>query len=143
MFQAKVRMPLYNRFLKNRRFLNSVSDKEIKKTKDVSVILRPNYNKWWEHEYMSTIVVRAGTIIGTCIGSYNGYIQTKKDTYAQCLITTICFGWMGGAVGHLSTLFCPITVPIVIATTIARQMEPVLEPKTETSDDQDYTVYRP
>jgi hypothetical protein len=138
MFLAKFRMPLYNRFLKNRRFLNSVSDKEIKKTKDVSVI----NDKWWEHEYMP-IMTMVGTGIGTCIGAYNGYQDSKKDTYGQCLFTTVCFGWAGGGVGYVSALFCPVTVPIVIATTIARQIDPVLEPEKKTSGDQDYTVYRP
>jgi hypothetical protein len=65
----------------------------------------------------------AGTGVGTCIGSYHGYQESKKDTYLQCMFMTTCFGYAGGGIGYLFTLFCPVTVPIVIVATIALQIE--------------------
>ena len=76
----------------------------------------------------------AGTGVGTCIGSYHGYQDSKKDTYTNCIFTTICAGWIGGAVGYVFTMFSTVTVPIVIVATIARQMEPVIEPEKKESD---------
>ena len=82
-------------------------------------------------EYMP-IVVGVGSGVGTCIGSYYGYQDSKKDTYTNCIITTICAGWIGGTVGYVFTMFSPVTVPIVIVATIVRQMETVLEPEKKT-----------
>jgi hypothetical protein len=136
MFLTKLRAPLHNRFLKNIRLLNNVSDKGIKKIGNLSMDWSSNNSKWWwEYEYMPKVLM-AGAGIGTCIGSYNGYENTKGDTYAQCLFMTLWSGWLGGTVGYLSTLVCPITVPIVIAVTIARQMEP----EKKVSDDKGYTL---
>jgi hypothetical protein len=92
-----------------------------------------NYTNWWKHEH-THIVLTAGMGVGTCIGSYHGYQESKKDTYGQCIFSTVIFGWFGGVSGYLLTMFCPVTVPIVIVATIARQMEPVIEPEKKESD---------
>ena len=49
------------------------------------------------------------------------------------MFMTTCFGYAGGGIGYLLTLFCPVTVPIVIVATIALQMEPVIEPEKKES----------
>ena len=120
----KICMPCANRILINRRYFNSVSDKII--NKGIQTIIHGR-------EYMP-IVLMAGTGVGICIGSYYGYQESKKDTYGQCIFLTVCFGYAGGGIGYLLTQFCPVTVPIVIVATIARQMEPVIEPKKKESD---------
>ena len=80
------------------------------------------------------IVAVVGSGVGSCIGSYHGYQDSKKDTYINCIFMTICTGWIGGVVGYVFTIFSPVTVPIVIVATIARQMEPVIEPEKKESD---------
>lgn len=110
--------------IRNRRCFNSVSDKII--NKGIQNIIHGC-------EYMP-IVLMAGTGIGTCIGSYHGYQESKKDTYLQCMFMTVCFGYAGGGIGYLLTIFCPVTVPIVIVATFALQMEPVIEPEKKESD---------
>ena len=121
MFRIKLREPLHKCFLKNCRFTNNTSDKIIKKNTDVSMGEILNNGKWYRD--MPTVVM-GGSVLGTCIGSYYGYQNTKKDTYAECLLITLWCGWLGGTVGYIATLICPITIPIVIAVTIARQIEP-------------------
>ena len=79
--------------------------------------------------FFSVGVIVAGTGVGTCIGSYHGYQDSKKYTYTECIFTTVCFGWLGGGVGYLSTQFFPAAFVIVIVATIARQMDPAIEPE--------------
>ena len=126
----KIRIPCMNmnRVIKNRPIFRKLSDKANKKT-----------NEWWEHEYMP-IVGMLGTGFGTCIGSYHGYQESKKYTYPECIFMTVCFGWCGGGVGYVFTMFCPVTIPIVIVATVARQMEPVLEPEHEKKESDIYTL---
>ena len=129
MLQAnKIRIPLYNNFLKNRRLFDATRVKFCSGAERKALI-----EKWWNHDSMP-ILVMAGTGVGTCIGSYHGYQDSKKDTYTNCIFTTICAGWIGGGVGYVFTMFSPVTVPIVIVATIARQMEPVIEPEKKESD---------
>ena len=132
MFLIKLRAPLHNRFLKNYRLINNVCDKALKKTTDLSMDGILNNSKWWfEHRYMPAVVM-GGSALGTCIGSYNGYQNTKKDTYVQCLCVTLWCGWFGGTVGYFTSLIYPyITIPIVIAVTIVRQIDPDVEPETK------------
>ena len=141
MLLAKICKPYANRFLQNatrftgctrnqnRRCFNIVSDKII--NKGLQMIM-------YSRVYMPMVAV-AGTGVGTCIGSYHGYQESKKDTYPEFIFTTICFGWLGGSVGYILSLCFPVTVPIVIVVTIARQMEPVQEPEKKESDI--YTLY--
>ena len=158
MLLAKIRMPYAKRFLidasttfttslrnssvlrttslsefsSNRRFINSISDKII--NKGIQTII-------YGCEYMP-IVLMAGTGVGTSIGSYHGYQESKKDTYLQCIFTTVIFGWFGGVSGYLLTMFCPVTVPIVIVATIARQMEPtIIEPEPEKKESDIYALH--
>jgi hypothetical protein len=84
-------------------------------------------------EYMP-IIIMAGSGVGTCIGSYHGYQESKKYTYGECICSTVWFGWVGWAAGYVTTIFCPIVVPIVIVATIARQMEPVQDPEKKESE---------
>jgi hypothetical protein len=88
---------------------------------------------WWENKSMPTVVM-ASSVIGTCIGSYYGYQNTKKETYAECLFITLWGGWFGGTVGYFSSLIYPMTIPIVIAVTIVRQIEPDVEPEKKVSN---------
>ena len=118
----KIRIPLYNNFLKNRRFFDATNVKFCSESERKSLV-----------DYMPILIV-AGTGVGTCIGSYHGYQDSKKYTYTECIFTTICFGWLGGGVGYLSTQFFPAAFVIVIVATIARQMDPAIEPEKK-----DYT----
>jgi hypothetical protein len=123
MLQAnKIRIPLYNNFLKNRRFFDATRVKFCSGAERKSLV-----------EYMPIVAV-VGSGVGSCIGSYHGYQDSKKDTYTNCIFMTICTGWIGGVVGYVFTIFSPVTVPIVIVATIARQMEPVIEPEKKESD---------
>lgn len=131
MFRAnKINLPLYSYLLKNRRFCN-ITGKALQKAKDISKDYI--HGNWWKDEH-THIVVMTGTGIGTCIGSYHGYQESKKDTYGQCIFSTVIFGWFGGVCGYSLTMFCPFTVPIVIVATIARQMEPVQDHEKKESD---------
>jgi hypothetical protein len=143
MLQAnKIRIPLYNNFLKNRRLFdatrvkfcsgaNSSGSKATFRVSSEGGFQPPLPERKSLVEYMP-IVVGVGSGVGTCIGSYYGYQDSKKDTYINCIITTICAGWIGGTVGYVFTMFSPVTVPIVIVATIVRQMETVLEPEKKT-----------
>ena len=126
----KICMPYANRLIINRRFLNNVSDKIINKGIQ-TIIYGCKYKP---------IALMVGTGVGTCIGTYHGYQESKKDTYLGCMFTTVFFGWFGGVSGYLLTMFCPVTVPIVIVATIARQMEPVIEPEPEKKESYIYTL---
>ena len=119
----KICIPYANRLIINRRCFNSVSDKII--NNGIQTII---YDK-----HIMPIMLIAGTGVGTCIGSYHGYQETKKESYGQCIYLTVCAGGIGGVFGYLLTFFCPLTVPIVIVATIARQMEPVIEPEKKES----------
>ena len=121
-------MFLANKILISRRIFNmarkgvSVAGRFCSKAVDKSYV-----------EYMP-IILMAGSGVGTCIGSYHGYQESKKYTYGECIFSTVWFGWIGWAAGYVTTILCPIVVPIVIAVTIARQMEPVQEPEKKESE---------
>ena len=141
-----INMFLSNNLLKFRRVYNATRIARLDKFRfsrsashtrvDVpngELVKLPCDNKWWNHTYMP-MVVMVGAGVGTCIGSYHGYQESKKYTYGECIWSTVCFGWVGWAAGYFTTVFCPIAVPIVIVATIARQIEPVQEPEKKESD---------
>jgi hypothetical protein len=123
----RIRLPLYNNFLKNRQVFDATKVRFCSGSIQKSLV-----------EYMPTVVA-VGSGVGTCIGSYHGYQESKKQTYGECIFVTVCFGWLGGSLGFVLTQFYPITFPIVLVVTIVRQLEPVIKPEKKESEI--YTLY--
>jgi len=84
-------------------------------------------------------IINTAGIIGAVLGSWVGacvtYRYNKNNEYMQCVVMTTIEGMIGACTGYLVSSMMPILLPIsisiVVGTTIARQFEP---PKNVSND---------
>jgi len=84
-------------------------------------------------------IINAAGIIGAVLGSWVGacvnYRDNKNKEYMQCVVMTTSGGmigaWTGYVVSCMMPILLPISISIVVGTTIARQLEP---PKNVSND---------
>jgi hypothetical protein len=84
-------------------------------------------------------IINTAGIIGAVLGSWVGacvtYGNHKNEKYMKCVVMTTSGGMMGAWTGFMVSSMMPILIPIsisiVVGTTIARQFEP---PKNVSND---------
>jgi hypothetical protein len=78
-------------------------------------------------------IINTAGIIGAVLGSWVGacvtYRDNKNKEYMQCVVMTTSGGmigaWTGYVVSCMMPILLPISISIVVGTTIARQLEPL------------------
>ena len=98
-------------------------------------------NKEWDELKIINTAGIVGAVLGSWAGACVTYSNHKNEKYMQCVVMTTSGGMMGAWTGFMVSSMMPILVPIsisiVVGTTIARQ----LEPTEDVSSKEDYTQY--
>jgi hypothetical protein len=80
-------------------------------------------------EYVAVPTICGGTLMGSGIGFYGGYIKSRTQPYSDFLIGTTCDAIIWGCVGFLAAVTLPITLPIAVCATVVRLTDDVLYKK--------------
>ena len=80
-------------------------------------------------EYVAVATLCGGTLMGSGIGFYGGYTESRTRPYSDCIGETTCDAIIGGCVGFLAAVTLPITFPIAVCASVVRLTDDVLYKK--------------
>ena len=84
-------------------------------------------NKEWDELKIIHTAGIVGAVLGSWVGACVTYGNHKNEKYIQCVVMTTSGGMMGAWTGFIVSSMMPILVPIsisiMVGTTIARQFE--------------------
>jgi hypothetical protein len=75
---------------------------------------------------IAAATVWTGTICGVGSGSCLGYNYSRSLPYSECLAETIFGAFSGGYFGFIAAITLPITLPVVVCTTVVRLADDIL-----------------
>ena len=67
--------------------------------------------------------IGVGSALGFCNGLYEGYTLTKREDYAECLVTTLLSGGLGVYMGGITMMLLPLIIPVGGAIALLRYLD--------------------
>lgn len=104
-----------------------------------------NFKKkeWDELKIIHTAGI-VGAVLGSWVGACVTYANHKNEKYMQCVVMTTSGGmigaWSGFILSSMMPILVPISISIVVGTTIARQFEHPENTSSVQDSDRNYAI---